>query len=215
LTETWQQLWIEKVQKICPDNVSIDTFYEQRAGVMAEFSKVVCISIGYFILSDAKRKLVIKTFQADEEQDLLQQFIIGLELLQSIHTQWEFAGHNIREFDIPFLSRRLLANGLRIPTILNFQSKKPWETTIIDTFQLWRFGDYKNYTSLALLATVLGIASPKEDMNGSMVSKVYWEFKDVERIKMYCERDVFVLAQIILRFMDQPILTDELLVADI
>ncbi|MFZ4057190.1 MAG: ribonuclease H-like domain-containing protein [Ferruginibacter sp.] len=214
LTETWQQLWIEKAQKICPDNVTIGEFYEQRAGVMAEFSKVVCISTGYFILNDAKRKLVIKSYQSEDETVLLKQFINGLELIQSIHNQWVFAGHNIKEFDIPFICRRLLANGISIPPILNFQSKKPWETTIIDTFQLWRFGDYKNYTSLALLAKVMGISSPKDDMDGSKVSMVFWEQRDYNRIKAYCERDVFAVAQIILRFMGMPILTDELMAMD-
>ena len=120
-----------------------------------------------------------------------------------------FCGHNIKEFDIPFLCRRLLINGLPIPAYLDFQNMKPWETNMIDTFQYWRFGDYKNYTSLKLLAASLNVPSPKDDIDGSMVGEVYWQEDNLQRIAIYCQKDVVTVANIILRFKNLPLLQEE------
>ena len=209
LNEDWKQLWEEKVIRTLPEKVSIEEYYPQRAGVMAEFAKVVCISIGYFKKETNGSQLRIKSIYGDDEKVLLQSFIQTVNQLEATNNKWSFTGHNIKEFDIPFLCRRLLVNNLPIPTYLDFQNMKPWETNMIDTFQYWRFGDYKNFTSLKLLAASLGVPSPKDDIDGSMVGDVYWKEKDLKRIAIYCQKDVVTVANIILRFKNLPLLKEE------
>ena len=206
LTENWQELWTEKTQRILPSENTAAEFYEQRAGVMAEFAKVICISIGYFKHEGEVMQLRIKSFYADEEKKVLQDFIATLNQMEIQNNKWCFAGHNIKEFDIPFLCRRLLINGMPIPEYIDFQNMKPWETNSIDTFQYWRFGDYKNYTSLKLLAAALGIASPKDDIDGSQVGEVYWKENDLQRIVTYCQKDIITTANILLRFKNMPLI---------
>lgn len=206
LTENWQELWTEKTQRILPSENTVAEFYEQRAGVMAEFAKVICISIGYFKYEGEVMQLRIKSFYADEEKKVLQDFIATLNQMEIQNNKWCFAGHNIKEFDIPFLCRRLLINGMPIPEYIDFQNMKPWETNSIDTFQYWRFGDYKNYTSLKLLAAALGIASPKDDIDGSQVGEVYWKENDLQRIVTYCQKDIITTANILLRFKNMPLI---------
>jgi len=204
----WQQLWEEKVQRSLPDAVTAAEFYPQRAGVMAEFAKIICISMGYFIKQGNTLQLRIKSFYGDDEKKLLQDFVGMLNQVEVKNNKWCFAGHNIKEFDIPFICRRLLINNLPVPVYLDFQNMKPWETNTIDTFQYWRFGDYKNYTSLKLLAAALNVPSPKDDIDGSMVATVYWEEKNTDRIVTYCQKDVVTVANIILRFRNMPLLND-------
>ena len=206
LNDDWKQLWEEKVQRQLPENVTAEAFYPQRAGVMAEFSKVVCISVGYFKRDGKDIHLRVKSFYGDDEKILLQDFIAALQKMESNNNTWSFTGHNIKEFDIPFICRRLLINGLGIPLFLDFQNMKPWETNMIDTFQYWRFGDYKHYTSLKLLAAALNVPSPKDDIDGSMVGDVYWKEKNLERIVTYCQKDVVTTANIVLRFKNLPLL---------
>lgn len=209
LNAEWQHLWEEKTQRSLPDNVSAAEFYPQRAGIMAEFAKIICISMGYFTKQGDALQLRIKSFYGDDEKKLLQDLVVMLNQVESKNNKWNFAGHNIKEFDIPFICRRLLINGLPIPAYLDFQNMKPWETNTIDTFQYWRFGDYKNYTSLKLLAAALGVPSPKDDIDGSMVADVYWQEKNLERIVTYCQKDVLTVANIILRFKNLPLLKEE------
>jgi DNA polymerase elongation subunit (family B) len=206
LQEDWQLLWTEKVQRTLTENITADEFYPQRAGVMAEFSKVVCISVGYFKNEGKTLKLRVKSFYGDDEKLLLLDFIAALRKLESTNNKWSFTGHNIKEFDIPFICRRLLINGLNIPPFLDFQNMKPWETNMIDTFQYWRFGDYKHFTSLKLLAAALKVPLPKDDIDGSMVGAVYWEQNDLERIAVYCQKDIVTVANIVLRFKNLPLL---------
>ncbi len=208
LNEEWQSLWEEKVQRSLPEKVSAAEFYPMRAGVMAEFAKVICISIGYFKKEAGSIQLRLKSFYGDEEKILLQDFISTLKQLEAGNNKWSFCGHNIKEFDIPFICRRLLVNSLAIPPFLDFQNMKPWETNIVDTFQYWRFGDYKHYTSLKLLAASLGVPSPKDDIDGSMVADVYWVEKNLERIVVYCQKDVITTGNIILRFKNLPLVTE-------
>lgn len=208
LSEEWQILWLEKVQRTLPDGVSAAGFYSQRAGVMAEFSKVICISIGYFKKEGSSLMLRVKSFYGDDEKILLKDFLATLQQLETTNNRWSFTGHNIKEFDIPFICRRLLINGLIIPPFLDFQNMKPWETNMIDTFQYWRFGDYKHYTSLKLLAAALNVPSPKDDIDGSMVGDVYWKEKNLDRIVTYCQKDVVTTGNIILRFKNLPLLTE-------
>ncbi len=206
----WQTLWEDKVKRLLPEDVAVADFYEQRAGVMAEFSKIVCISMGYFKKTETNDwQLRIKSFCEDDEKKILEEFTVAIRKMEAVNPQWSFAGHNIKEFDIPFLCRRMLINGIKIPRSLDFQNMKPWETNIVDTFQYWRFGDYKNFTSLNLLAACLGVPSPKDDIDGSMVGKVFWEDKDCNRIAVYCQKDVVTVSNVILRFRNMPILTEE------
>ena len=206
LGEHWQHLWGQKVLRSLHENTTLADYYLQRAGVMAEFAKIVCISIGYFKREAGMLQLRIKSFSEVEEGDLLQHFVQVVLQFGAVNSKWVFTGHNIKEFDIPFLCRRLIVNGLGIPSFLNFQNRKPWETNLVDTFQYWRFGDYKNYTSLQLLAAVLNIPSPKDDIDGSQVGHVYWVEKDLQRIVVYCQKDVVTVANILLRFKNQPLL---------
>ena len=208
LNADWKQLWEEKVQRQLPENVTAEEFYPQRAGVMAEFSKVVCISVGYFKKDGKGIHLRVKSFYGNDEKILLQEFIAALQKMETNNNKWSFTGHNIKEFDIPFICRRLLINALSIPSFLDFQNMKPWETNMIDTFQYWRFGDYKHYTSLKLLAAALNVPSPKDDIDGSMVGDVYWVEKNLERIVTYCQKDVVTTANIVLRFKNLPLLAE-------
>jgi len=206
LEEGWQSLWDDKIKKIIPEGMGPAIFYDQRAGVMAEFSKIICISLGYFTLKPILT-FTIKSFYGDDEKNILMAFIGFLNEHDEIIKGWGFAGHNIKEFDVPFICRRLLINGLLIPAYLDFQNRKPWETNLLDTFQYWRFGDYKNYTSLNLLAKCLSIPSPKEDMDGSMVAAVYYQERNLPRIVSYCQQDILTVANIVLRFMHKDLLT--------
>ncbi len=209
LDQNWKQLWEEKTQRSLPDFTSAAEFYPQRAGVMAEFAKIICISMGYFHKQGNAMQLRIKSFYGDDEKSVLQNFITTVNQIDSKNSKWCFAGHNIKEFDIPFICRRLLINSLPLSAYLNFQNMKPWDTNIVDTFQYWRFGDYKNYTSLKLLAAALGVPSPKDDIDGSMVAEVYWKEKNIERIATYCQKDVLTTANIILRFKNLSLLKEE------
>ena len=206
----WQKLWEEKNARAVPEGVSLSEFYPMRAGVMAEFAKIICISIGYFN-KERNLHLRVKSFYGHDEKKILQDFMATISKIESINNKWCFAGHNIKEFDIPFICRRILINQLSIPPYLDFQNMKPWETNIIDTFQYWRFGDYKHYTSLNLLAKVMEVPSSKDDIDGSMVGELYWAEAEPERatnlkrIAHYCQKDVITTANILLRFKNIPL----------
>jgi len=207
LDDEWKNLWKEKVIRSVPENLTAAEFYPLRAGVMAEFSKIICISLGYFN-KGISFHMRIKSFYGHDEKQILNDFITTIHKIHEFKNKWFFAGHNIKEFDIPFLCRRIIINGIALPGFLNFQNMKPWETNIIDTFQYWRFGDYKNYTSLKLLAVTMGIPSPKDDIDGSMVGELYWAGDESERtvnlkrIANYCQKDVITTAKILFRFMN-------------
>lgn len=209
LDEEWQELWTGKIGKSLPPNTTAEEYYPMRAAILAEFAKVVCISFGYFKKENNEWQLRIKSLCSENETEILEQFVTTLKKLHANNQNWIFTGHNIKEFDVPFLCRRMLTNNISIPSFLDFQSMKPWETPVLDTLHLWRFGDYKHYTSLKLLAAVLGVPSPKDDIDGSQVGAVYWKEKNLERISIYCEKDVATVANIILRFRAMPILKKE------
>lgn len=214
LSNEWKQLWQEKVQHSLPENETGAGFYLKRAGVMAEFARIVCISMAYF-KKEPHLKLRVKSFYGFDEKEILQQFLQTMQQIEKHNQHWCFAGHNIKEFDIPFICRRLLINGLHIPAFLDFQNRKPWETNLVDTFQYWRFGDYKHYTSLKLLAAALGVPSPKDDIDGSMVGELYWSGNEeqrqqnIKRIAAYCQKDVVATANIFLRLKSLPLLHEE------
>ena len=201
----FQQLWDQKTRLQRRDGETPAEFYV-RGGILAEFGKIICISVGIFSTKTEKLNLRIKSFYGDEEKDVLQSFI---DLLKKQSDTLIFCAHNGKEFDFPYLCRRMLINSLQIPVQLNLHGKKPWEIRHLDTMDLWKFGDFKNYTSLKLLAAVFGIQSPKDDIDGSMVNEVYWKENDIERIRTYCEKDVITTAQILLRFKSLALLLDE------
>jgi len=210
LSDLWKNLWWDKISKIMPENFSPEECYLQRAGILAEFGKVICISTGYFTSREDKElTLRVKSIYGHDEKFLLQSFKDIIAKLYRHNKHFEFAGHNIREFDVPYLCRRMLINGLEIPAPLQIHGAKPWEIKMVDTLQWWKFGDYKNYISLNLLATVLNVPTSKTDMDGSMVQDVYYKQNDLPRIVEYCQRDVVVVANVILRFKNLPLLKEE------
>lgn len=209
LDDEWKELWTEKILKTLPPGTTPEEYYPQRAAILAEFAKVICISTGYFKKENDEWQLRIKSFYSENEKEVLESFIKMLHQLHSKNARWVFTGHNIKEFDIPFLSRRMMVNGISIPPYIDFQNMKPWETPVLDTLHLWRFGDYKHYTSLKLLAATLEVPSPKDDIDGSKVGEVFWKEKDLKRIAVYCQKDVATVANVILKFKNLPLLKEE------
>jgi predicted PolB exonuclease-like 3'-5' exonuclease len=210
LPELWKVLWADKISKTMPENFSPAEMYEERAGIQAEFGKIICISTGYFYTDKGGRLCFrLKSYAGNDEKQLLAEFINAVDKFCKTNPAMHFAGHNIKEFDIPYISRRILINGLTLPSFLQLSGKKPWETNLVDTMQLWKFGDYKNYTSLNLLANCLGIQTPKEGIDGSMVKDIYYKQKDLPRIVDYCQKDVVATAQVFLRLQQLPLLPKE------
>lgn len=203
--ETWKPLWSRKAEgllKAAGPDATVETVYE-RAGLYAEFGKIVCISCGILQLTDDKRILAVKSFYGDDEKKLLGEFC---EMLNkwTPGPQKYLCAHNGKDFDFPYLSRRMVINDECIPSLLVTAGKKPWETNFLDTMELWKFGEYKSYISLNLLAHVLGIPTPKDDIDGSQVGAVYWSEQDLPRIVEYCQKDVITTAQIYLRLNREP-----------
>ena len=206
LSEEKQLLWDQKSKYQRKDDYSAEAFYE-RAGIWAEFGKIICISVGHFHWKGTSRTFRTTTFHGDELA-LLTEFkhLLNEHFNQAKHL---LCAHNGKEFDFPYIARRMLIHGIELPHKLDLFGKKPWEVPHLDTMELWKFGDYKHYTSLKLMANVLGIPSPKEDMDGSMVRDVYYEENDLDRIVTYCELDVVTTAQVFLRLRGEPLLLEE------
>ncbi|HMI06846.1 MAG TPA: 3'-5' exonuclease [Flavobacterium sp.] len=201
-----QQLWEQKTQYQRRDEYTAEDFYD-RAGIWAEFGKIVCISVGYFTFKGDIRHFRVTSFFGEEKQ-LLKDF----NNLLSNHfngPQHLLCGHNAKEFDIPFIARRMIINQIPIPEKLNLFGKKPWEIPHLDTLELWKFGDYKHFTSLKLLTKILGIPSSKGDIDGSQVGHVFHVEKDIDRIVIYCEKDTIAVAQVFLRLRREEILIDD------
>lgn len=209
LSDEMQQLWREKIAKTAPESASPETAYADRAGIYAEFGKIVCISVGFFSVENNQYQLRLKSFYNDDEAVVLSGFLELINKFYAKHPRFQFAGHNIKEFDIPFICRRSVIHQLSLPQPLQLHGFKPWEVPMLDTLQLWRFGDFKHYISLKLLTAVMGIETPKDDIDGSMVGKVYWEQKDLERIAAYCQKDVLAVARLLLKFKRLPALSPE------
>jgi 3'-5' exonuclease len=207
--EKFQLLW-EKKSKFFREAEQHAAEVYQRAGIYAEFGKIVCISAGMFYMKDGKRHFRVKSFFGEDERALLQQFTDMINKLTG-KPDLLLCAHNGKEFDFPYIARRMLINGLPLPGVLNIAGKKPWEVKHLDTLELWKFGDYKNYTSLELLMAAFDIPSPKDDIDGSQVAGVYYEEKNIERIVRYCEKDVQAIAQLFLKYRIEEILPDELM----
>jgi len=203
-------LWADKISKTVPENLTLEDSYLLRAGIMAEFGKIVCISAGYFY-EDVNKNICfkVKSICCDEEKEILHNFLQITNSFQKVNNRFQFAGHNIREFDVPYICRRLLINNIALPGYMQLHGAKPWEIEMIDTLQWWKFGDYKNYISLNLLANVLNVPTSKGDMDGSKVRDVFYDEKDLERISTYCEKDVIVVANVLLRFKNMALLSEE------
>lgn len=206
LDDTSKDLWEQKSRYQRRDEFSAEEFYE-RAGIWAEFGKIVCISVGYFTFRDNKRNFRVTSFSG-EESPLLQNFKSLLEQHFS-KPHHMLCAHNGREFDFPYISRRMIINGIDIPAKLDLFGKKPWEVPHLDTLELWKFGDFKTYTSLKLMSHVLGIPSPKDDIDGSEVRHVFYNEKNIDRIRIYCEKDTITVAQILLRLRNEKLLDPE------
>ncbi len=211
LSDEMQELWAEKYQKLQDrDPVRYASTPDEdwsQAAVFAEFSRIVCISVGFCYIPKGGREWHIRTksFCGTDERRILADF---LELLGSfmVTPYHNLCGHNIKEFDVPVVCRRALINGLQLPDCLQIAGKKPWEVHFIDTLELWKFGDFKNYTSLKTLTAVFGIPTPKDDIDGSEVGRVYYKEKDIQRISTYCQKDVVATAQVFLRMNGEEII---------
>ncbi|REE01593.1 3'-5' exonuclease [Marinoscillum furvescens] len=187
-----------------------EELYGQKAGIYAEFGKVITVAFG-ILHEDSDRQLAlrIKSFSNHDEFHLLS------EVKDFLETKFDpenlrMCAHNGKEFDFPYLSRRMLINGIKLPYVLDNSGKKPWEVNFLDTLEMWKFGDRKNYTSLDLLTTIFEIPSSKSDLDGSMVNEVYYHEKDgLERITAYCQRDVIATVQLFLKMKTLPIVPDD------
>lgn len=209
LPDDWKQLWDTKSNSLVKyhEGQTNETLYP-RAGIYAEFGKIICISCGVLQGAADQRKLILKSFAGNDEKLLLSQFNEMLNKWATGEPKF-LCGHNGKEFDFPYLCRRMIINKLTIPAILNISGKKPWEVNHFDTLELWKFGDFKSFTSLNLLAHTLGIQTPKDDIDGSMVWEVYWKEKNLQRIITYCQKDVVTVAQILLRMNGEALIKEE------
>lgn len=207
----WQELWRHKADSLVRDKTAVVPTPEElygRAAIYAEFGKIICISCGVLSGPAAGRKLLLKSFYGDDEKDLLLRFYDLLHKWGS-EGQKHLCAHNGKDFDFPYLCRRMVTHGMNLPSVLNLAGKKPWEVPHIDTMELWKFGEYKCYISLNLLAHTLGIPTPKDDIDGSQVGDVYWIQRDLPRIVTYCQKDVVTVAQVYLRLHGEPAIRPE------
>lgn len=204
MPEKLKMLWDKKATRLAKTETDTPEALFPRAGIYAEFGKIICISTG--IIHDSTFR--VKSFYGDDEKVLLQEFA---DLLNKFYNQPNhlLCGHNGKEFDFPYIARRMLVNAIALPKILNLHGKKPWEVQHLDTMELWRFGDYKNFTSLELLTTIFEVPSPKDDIDGSMVGAVYWKEQNLERIVEYCQKDTLAVAQLLLRYQGKPLIAKD------
>ena len=206
LPENGKYLWNKKGEQLLRnrEDETIESVYN-RAGIYAEFGKIICISCGIITGQGEEKKLSLKSFSGDNEKQLLQEFSDMLKRWATDDNKL-LCAHNGKEFDFPYIARRMIINGLTLPYLLNTAGKKPWEIKHIDTMELWKFGDYKSFTSLELLAHILNIPTPKDDIDGSRVFEVYWKDGNLSRIVEYCQKDVRTLAQVFLRLnVESPV----------
>jgi 3'-5' exonuclease len=209
LNDRFRALWNKKAEYLARTAQDTPESLYSKAGIYAEFGRIICISTGFI----AKQEFRLKSFYGHDEKKLLEEFISFCENKNSsgIHLM---CGHNAKEFDFPYISRRVLINGLRLPDMLNIAGKKPWEIPHLDTMELWKFGDYKNYTSLDLLAALFNIPTPKDDIDGSEIAGVYWKEKNLQRIVKYCEKDVLAVARLLLKYLGKPLIQDEQVISE-
>ncbi len=207
LDEKTAELYTLKTKFLQKDGATPEEVYE-RAGVYAEFGKIVCISCGIVTERSRGKEIRMKSFASDDEKQLLEDFAEMLN--RHYNTPYHIlCGHNAKEFDFPFIGRRMLIHGIDLPGVLDIAGKKPWEVNHLDTMELWKFGDYKHYTSMSLLCHIFNIPTPKDDISGADVARVYYEENDLERIVTYCQKDVIALIQLFLRFRNEPLVDED------
>lgn len=211
LDQTFKELWDKKALRLQAPGLSYDehksALYKKHAAIYAEFGKIICISVGYMT---GDGHLRVKSFAGHEEANILQDFANLINHHFDDPKSYFFCGHNLKEFDIPYICRRMIKHGVSMPNMLDIAGKRPWQTEhLLDTLDMWRFGDVKGYTSLALICAVLGIESPKNDIDGSMVGEVYYNEKDLVRISTYCANDVVATVKVMLRYLNTDALKDE------
>ncbi len=218
LDDRFKKLWKLKSKQVLRqydeelEEDTVKNLFPDKAGIFAEFGKIVCISVGIVVRDPSTKELSVrlKSFASDDEKELLMAFSKLVEQYYNNPAKHFFCGHNLREFDIPFICRRMVIHQLKLPKTLDISGKKPWETKhLLDTLEMWKFGDYKHYTSLNLLTHLFGIPSPKDDIDGSEVGNVYWIEKDLPRICVYCEKDVLAVVQLLLKYMRQELLSED------
>jgi hypothetical protein len=204
-----KELWEKKSAYFRKEDESAADVYK-RAGIYSEFGRIICISVGILLYKEAKQYFRVKSFAGDNEKEILQQFCQALTKFNKNNDIF-LCAHNGKEFDFPYIARRMLINGIKLPAVLDVAGKKPWEVNFLDTMELWKFGDYKHFTSLNLLSHIFNIPSPKGDIDGSMVADVYWKESDIDRIVRYCERDVITVARLFLRFKGGEDIADDVI----
>ncbi|MFT4754336.1 MAG: hypothetical protein ACI9GM_000291 [Salibacteraceae bacterium] len=205
--ERFQKLWDKKSKSFTPEDETAASVYN-RAGIYAEFGKIVCISVGFLARNSEGLVLRIKSFANDDEKILLAEFSSLLNQHYNNKDHYKLCGHNGKEFDFPFIARRLLVHGMPLPVLLNIGGLKPWENPHLDTMTYWKFGEYKNFTSLDLLAAIFNVPTPKDDIDGSQVYGVYYKENDLDRIVEYCQKDVVTLVQVYRKLAGQALIED-------
>jgi len=208
LPDAFKSLWDRKAMQIKREEDQTPESLYQRAGIYAEFGRIVCISAGFVFFKKKSACFRLKSFYNQSEKDLLLEFAVLLNRFGGKKGAL-LCAHNGKEFDFPYIARRMLVNGVKLPNILDVAGKKPWEVSFLDTMELWKFGDYKHYTSLNLLAILFGIPTPKDDIDGSQVAEVYYKSGDIERIARYCEKDVITIAQLFRRYRNEEVIPAE------
>lgn len=210
MPEPFKKLWDKKAEQLIrndrniTDEMKTPGSIHQRAGIYAEFGKIICISTAIY----RNNCLWVKSFYGDDEKILLDEFasmLVKANGKKIVH----LCAHNGKEFDYPYMIRRMLVNFVPVPDILDLCMKKPWEVNLLDTMDMWKFGDYKCYTSLEVLAALFGIPTPKEDISGADVARVYYEEKDLARIVTYCQKDVLTIVNLFRKFQRLELLKDE------
>jgi 3'-5' exonuclease len=204
LPDIYKKLWDVKASKLPGTEKEPPATLYERAGIYAEFGKIICISAGF--INDGK--LRIKSYAGKDEPELLISFADMLNNRFS-RPQFQLCAHNGKEFDFPYIARRMLVNGIKIPSILDTTGRKPWEVQHLDTMEMWKFGDYKSYTSLALLTAIFNIPTPKDDIDGSQVGRVFWEEDNLDRIVEYCQKDVVAIVQLFLKYKGEELIPGE------
>ncbi len=209
LPEEECELWKNKAKRLQTEDISQEELYK-KAGIFAEFGKIICISVAFVVKNNDDLQVRVRSFSGDNEKQILEDFMTLVRKYFNSGKTY-FCAHNGIEFDFPYLARRALINGIAIPRSLDARGRKPWESPYIDTLDLWRFGDYKNYTSLKLLTHIFQIPTPKDDIDGSKVCDVYWSENDLQRIVTYCQKDVIAILQLFRRYRCEPLIPEDVI----
>lgn len=182
-----------------------EQLYEAKAALTPEFARIVCATFGRVTFIGEDPNVIIKSYCSEHEDEVLD----GIQKVFDKFASLKFSGHNIKRFDIPMMCKRLLIHGRSLPKGLQIQNLKPWEMPFIDTSEVWSFGAWQEgFVSLELLVTAIGLETPKGDIKGEDVSRVFWQDGDTHRIAEYCQRDVFAGIQALLKLSGLPVVEE-------